>query len=375
MRIFQLLVGALAIAAAYWVGAKATRAALEPTAPPQATAGTSAVTPSAGAGLAFDRSPDRPAVLAGNEAFTPAEREQVLTCLRGWELSDEALAGRCSELLAAAAATHPGMVPAPDLKLAVDWILRRHIQTRHGGGGAAAAPADVQVVRLANDRLLHATSARRTDAGIELQLVFGGTVTLRPERIQSTEAITAADYWRQYSAQFDREAETTRPDQTWQLETAMGTALSWGDTARASQLYDRWLRGPGPARLSASFPLHVRRLLRNSFQALGIAGDGRVAPDAAATPAVPAAPTVKRNDTVIPPSSVAQLEKLIAAARLAVGERPEGARRTRLQEELMTYEDWLERSPEARALPAGRLDQLRRELQLLRLDLLKSSGF
>ncbi|MFN0057187.1 MAG: hypothetical protein ACKVX7_01910 [Planctomycetota bacterium] len=387
MRTLQLVLVLIVLIGGVWIAARATRAALEAKAGTPDGSATGRSTPS-------PNSTEKSAAVIDAEVHSvsvadsplpatkpptplaPGERDAFTRQLANWQLENDTLVARLTPILDVGV-SHLQQVATEDLDLAVRWRLKRAFlevfQTR-----LRPPPETVSFLKLDNKRTLFAERVERTTTGYRIEIIGGGNATLAVSQVEALEELPAAEYLSRTAAEYARAMEQLDVRVVADVEHGLCRALARRDLARAESLFQNWYATHAPMTLAASLGPQTSRSLLAALERLGRSASAAPASTTLAVqvPKVqPALPLPANDDLIDPPESVEHLKSLLEKARKALGARPEGKARERLGRELMSYEDWVERSVEARALPRERLDALRRELQLLRLDLVKSAGF
>ncbi|MCI0650564.1 MAG: hypothetical protein L0Z55_01630 [Planctomycetes bacterium] len=258
-------------------------------------------------------------------------------------------------------------------ELLCEWTLRREFQR---GAAEVAAPAPEQIfeVLLDNGKTLWAASARPKDAGIEIELLTGIHVTLKEWEVKKTIARTRADYFAsskdEYAAQL---IEAGAGGPAAQLRAA-ALAFERHDRGAAERLYEAWKENSGSRALALHLPPGTEAA------AAGAAAAPRAGGVEVARGATPSAgdgagkPRAPRGDPIAAnrPASKQDLIAKLRDVRERLGKRTTSTKTEAWIDALLLWEEWLELEGPSAGISAEETRSLRREIQFLRLDLIKT---
>ncbi len=257
--------------------------------------------------------------------------------------------------------------------LVAEWRLKRAL-IRDSERQLAPLPAEVREVTLANGQTLWIRGAESTPEGEALTLVDGIRTTLPAGEIRATRSHSRVEYLERTRAEYERRVRDLDRSSPFAIAEAIAHALRRDDIATADPLYREWLAAGGPFVLAHRSTGDEADALLRSAAALG-AKEGR--------PAGPASErgtaTVARPDLAAEiadvPESLDDLKQRVRAARTRVPRALDAAERQALIDAAIRWEEWLDRGGKTEAKDPEELRVLRRDLQFLRLDLLKAGGF
>lgn len=295
----------------------------------------------------------------------PAERARLQRELNTWSFSVPPNAA--TETLA-----------LDDAHLVARWGVRRSL-FEHALALEPPPPEHLSEVRLANQNRLWARRAERRGDRWVLTLLSDASSTLPADRVESVREVPWSRYLMEEADAARADIQRLRTGSASERAAAFGRALTFRMHGELDGLFDAWCEADGPRRLAGALPaLQARHLLAAADLVLGTSPAELETP--AAAPAVPAptraaAPAPARSE-ILTPTSIEDLARRIPEVRRRLARPLDADARRALMDQLLAWEAWLTRqgigaSEEARE----KVDQLGRDLQLLRLDLLKGQGF
>ncbi|MEM7165272.1 MAG: hypothetical protein AAF581_07400 [Planctomycetota bacterium] len=292
------------------------------------------------------------------EKLSAAERAMVTAGLAAWRFE-----GGPSE-------RSPADLAPADAELLAQWQLRRAF-VQHAARLEPQLPARLQRIELANGNTMWGTSALRNGNRWDVVLLTGIKSSLPADRVRSVSPQARAAYLDATKADYEEEIAELQSGSAGDLIGAFALAQRRGDQGQYESLFELWRKADGPARLASVLPDDRRSIYAASLAIL--------APETAEPTIVRNDPPKRHNTTRAPqaqrpPRDLDDLAKKVSKVRLK--RRMSSDEHTRLLEQLLRWDEWLDKQEKrGNASEQPRIDAIRQRLSVLRLDLLKSSGF
>lgn len=283
----------------------------------------------------------------------PRVRDKAAEAIRTWQFD---------------AADGSALRPAPDLhpdaaELIANWHVRR-LFANHARASEASIPEKVHKIVLENGNTLWAQSIEEKPQELRAQLLSRSIkTTLARRTVKKVVPMDRETYFALTRSEYEQELKSLTQGSPVDLLRAFALADQRGDLRRYEDLFTRWRDGGGTKTLLPLLASNERKTLEEA-----LAGEG--APEA---PAVASNVERRRPETTrVTFESLSELETAIQRMRKKVRTNMPEKQRNRFVQQVNSWEDWLHRGNHR---DAQYVRELRRQLQLLRLDLLKGSKF
>ena len=265
-------------------------------------------------------------------------------------------------------------------RLLDEWNLRTFVRA-HIEASVPSRVEEYTRVVFENGRVLWALEARREERGLNVRTAEGIRATFPLLGIDKTEIVDRATYLQETRTEFEKAIRET-PDHPRTIFAALEKAHQREAWVTVEKLYARWCELEGPERLARSLSREKADRLRLFANAVAAGKPKRPTPPPRTVTKTETKASAPRAEKVADdepsaraPRTAEDLQRKLRGLQRRLSPRLSEARREKLLADLNSWEDWLERSATNQAIEHDRAQELRRQIQFIRLDLLKLAGF